>query len=419
MATPAMRVQVLLVFFLVLAAYEVLAEDNYPCGTVVVFSIDASTNSDNDLVNQQISKISSFIQNWHLGFEAVRVGLPLPIGAKNGGIAQLVSDKLAVDDAIQSVRQNLGSAFQTTTLSAHLDTLANNYFWSEQPLRDVLYNFVIFTGSTSPIEIQNAARKRIDIIDSHNAQVVIVPLNFNYTSDFQELQTGGIINFNDTIFYDKVTSTVCQGHVIQGDGDPTPAPLPAYPGVVDIIVQFSSVNCPDDELLLTQLQSIYDLTKNYTFRPTAVGAAIPEIIGMKIGQSNETYYDLHDFISTFNQIDAYDTNPVYCDSSYTKLTSVLPTIGQMLNIRPNASAVVLIFSESRDANDIALAGSYRQKTFDSTNLKFVPINVGDALSLDALATSGKEIRLGDTDFADQVSNALKNVPVYIPPATGY
>jgi hypothetical protein len=390
----------------------------YPCRAVTIFALDMSSNvgtlQDQTMFHKQVDLISQAYHRWHLGYNDIMIGVPTPNGALDGGSFELMDDIPTIDDVLTNIKYNDDSAFQTSSLSLQLENIANEFFWSTEHEEDVDYNIVIFTGSKDAAEITAATTQRKNLLDMYRTHVIVITLFDNQPQELQDLQNGGLININDINFYFTLTNDVCNGD-ITGDPDnqPTPIPVPAYPGNVDIFIQFSANGCPNPSNLNDQIIQIQRLFQNYTFEEDGVRAAIPNPIGMKSGGSNILLYTKESVLQTIKTVESFSKLQTFCSQGIT-LTNTLQNIDKLLRIKENSSAAMILFSDSTDSTDIAVAANYRQQHLDPINFLIIPVELPGGASLSVLATNKNQtFNINDYNLGKEITEALQTAKTFI------
>ena len=315
-----------------------------------------------------------------MGFDDVRVGIPTPNGAWSGGGYELMQSIPAIDDVLTSIKYGDDSAFQPSTLPLwdfdlgftllqclsfrKITNIANDFFWSTVPVEGVDYKIVVFTGSMDATEIANATRERQNTLDKYpNVKLIVVSLFPNQPQELQDFQTGGIIDISDVDVYFTLTSDICNGNVAGEPTDiPTPVPVPAFPGNVDIFVQFSATGCPNPANLdlvspmkylaknienfnLQQITVIQNLIKNYTFEEDGVRAAILTPFSMNSVGNELLFFNKENILQTIQTIESFSKRPDFCSNGPT-ITHAFEDINDLLRIKANSSAAVILFSDS-------------------------------------------------------------------------
>jgi hypothetical protein len=273
---------------------------------------------------------------------------------------------------------------------------------------------VIFTGSKDAAEITAATTQRKNLLDMYRTRVIVITLFDNQPQELQDLQNGGLININDINFYFTLTNDVCNGD-ITGDPDnqPTPVTVPAYPGNVDIFIQFSANGCPNPSNLNDQIIQIQRLFQNYTFEEDGVRAAIPNPIGMKSGGSNILLYTKESVLQTIKTVESFSKLSTFCSQGIT-LTNTLQNIDKLLRIKENSSAAMILFSDSTDSTDIAVAANYRQQHLDPINFLIIPVELPGGASLSVLATNKNQtFNINDYNLGKEITEALQTAKTFI------
>jgi hypothetical protein len=368
------------------------------------------------LFHNQIDFIVQAYHRWHLGFNDVRIGIPTPNGAYNGGSYELMQDIPTIDDALTKIKYNDQTAFQQSDLSLQIENIANQFFWSQAIEEGIDYNIVIFTGSEDATEIAAATKQRQALLDSFRTRVIVISL-FPKTQpqeELQDLQNGGLIDINDINFYFTLTNDICNGDVVGDPSDiPTALPVPAYPGNIDIFVQFSANGCPNPVNLYSQIVAIRQLFQNYTFEEEGVRAAIPNPIGMSSAGNDILLYNKESVLKTIQTIESFSKLPNFCSSGVT-LTNTLKNIQNLLRVKTNSSAAMILFSDSTDSADIAVAADYRQKNLDPIRFLLLPVQLPGGASLSPLATNKNQtFNINDYNLNIEITEALENAQPFL------
>uniref|UniRef100_A0AC34F3V4 VWFA domain-containing protein n=1 Tax=Panagrolaimus sp. ES5 TaxID=591445 RepID=A0AC34F3V4_9BILA len=419
----------------------------YPCRTVTIFALDMSSNvgtlQDQTMFHKQLDLVSQAYHRWNLGYNDVMVGIPTPNGALNGGNFELLDDIPTIDDVLTNIKSNDDTAFQQSSLPLQLVNIANQFFWSEEHVEGVDYNIVLFTGSRDATEIANATEQRRNLLDMYDIQLIVVTLYDNQPQELQDLQKGGIINIKDVNIYFSLTNDICKGEIedlqkggiinikdvniyfsltndickgeIEGDPTniPTPVSVPAFPGNVDIFVQFSAKGCPNPINLNDQIIAIQHLFQNYTFEEDGVRAAIPNPIGMSSVGNDLLLYTKESVLQTIKTVESFSKLPDFCSKAIT-ITNSLQNIQSLLRIKENSAAAMIFFSDSTDVADIAVAANYRQQHLDPINFLLIPVQLPGGASLSILATNKNQtFGINEYDLGKEITDALQTAKPFI------
>uniref|UniRef100_A0AC35FQF0 VWFA domain-containing protein n=1 Tax=Panagrolaimus sp. PS1159 TaxID=55785 RepID=A0AC35FQF0_9BILA len=235
----------------------------------------------------------------------------------------------------------------------------------------------------------------------YRTRVIVITLFDNQPQELQDLQNSGLININDINFYLTLTNDVCNGDIT------------AYPGNVDIFIQFSANGCPNPSNLNDQIIQIQRLFENYTFEEDGVRAAIPNPIGMKSGGSNILLYTKESVLQTIKTVESFSKLPTFCSQGIT-LTNTLQNIDKLLRIKENSSAAMILFSDSTDSTDIAVAANYRQQHLDPINFLIIPVELPGGASLSVLATNKNQtFNINDYNLGKEITEALQTAKTFI------
>ena len=151
--------------------------------------------------------------------------------------------------------------------------------------------------------------------------------------------------------------------LVESTDIPTPVPVPAFPGNVDIFIQFSATGCPNpvnldlvspmkylakniENFNLQQITVIQNLinASTYTFKENGIRAAVLIPFGMSVNYKI-IYDSKENILQSIKTIEAFSKRPDFCSNGPT-ITHAFEDINDLLRIKANSSTVVILFSDS-------------------------------------------------------------------------
>uniref|UniRef100_A0AC34Q3A3 VWFA domain-containing protein n=2 Tax=Panagrolaimus sp. JU765 TaxID=591449 RepID=A0AC34Q3A3_9BILA len=398
--------------FIFLFLHVATGQNLYPCRRGVVISLDMSSAigsiQDETLFLIQKNYTWNAYHSWTLSEDVVRVMITSPNGGIADGSGLLEDDVIELDNTLTRITEDNHNAYRPSDLFRQIRNIANDlYFQFDQSLK---YSIVLFTGTSDQDEVNNATAQVKKDFDGKNLEVIVVKVGSTGV-DFSQLGTGGVVNLDDADFFFKLTDKICDGVVETLPTNlPTPVPEPVYPSNADIFLLFSVSDCPISSKIQSQVQLIRQVFDNFTFTEYGVRTSMPNPIGMSYGGSMNLWYGKDMMITQLESLASYATISTYCGqgSIYTSLYK----IAEYLHIKENSSAIIILFSDSTDANDIKWSGDYRKCRFDPSGVRLITVALQGASSLKSLASPSFNFAIDDYNIQLELLTAISQSPSY-------
>ncbi|KAE9550015.1 hypothetical protein FO519_006765 [Halicephalobus sp. NKZ332] len=345
---------------------------------------------------------------WQLSDSAIKLMIPSPNGATvlDPNVNEFHDDIIALDNVILTISDSDGGAYQDSDISREIHDISSAVSLEFDEEKE--YFIVLFSGTTNQQEIENGIKEFKDSFEGKKVEIAVVVVG-STTADFSVLGKDGVLKLSDPDFYFTLTQTICDGIVENiPTGIPTEIPEPPYPGKSDLFVIFSASDCPQSAQIPRQVTIMKEMMKNFTFSEEGIRGAIPTPLGMTFCGSNVLWYGRDVVFSEIESIQTFSGLGGYCKAGL--IYDALDGIKSHLRIKPNSSAVILLFSDTQNSDDIKMSIALRTSNFDPQGIVLVTVELEGASSLKTLASSNMNFKINDYNLKEEIVEAISKAP---------